>query len=157
MSSIFPEDGATIRHHQSPVYQIDFTAVDSGKRIASTKRRIRWRFGFGNKDALNRGETGTSCRGEEHDIILIWSITSGKRLIIADGHQVHFSTNRSRLFDFSWTLKGGHVAKVVAHANPPANATPDFRQCDFFVDGMSYFNMPKIYRLGLKNSSKADS
>ena len=24
------------------VYQIDFTAVASGKRIASTKRRIRW-------------------------------------------------------------------------------------------------------------------
>lgn len=25
-----------------PVYQIDFTAVASGKRIASTKRRVRW-------------------------------------------------------------------------------------------------------------------
>jgi hypothetical protein len=24
------------------VYQIDFTAVASGKRIASTKRRVRW-------------------------------------------------------------------------------------------------------------------
>jgi hypothetical protein len=28
------------RHPQ--VYQIDFTAVASGKRIASTKRRVRW-------------------------------------------------------------------------------------------------------------------
>lgn len=25
-----------------PVYQIDFSAVASGKRIATTKRRIRW-------------------------------------------------------------------------------------------------------------------
>lgn len=25
-----------------PVYQIDFTAVASGKRISSTKRRVRW-------------------------------------------------------------------------------------------------------------------
>ena len=30
------------REIRSPVYQIDFTAVDAGKRIASTKRRIRW-------------------------------------------------------------------------------------------------------------------
>ena len=25
-----------------PVYQLDFTAIASGKRVASTKRRIRW-------------------------------------------------------------------------------------------------------------------
>lgn len=25
-----------------PVYQIDFTAVAAGKRVAATKRRIRW-------------------------------------------------------------------------------------------------------------------
>ena len=30
------------REVRSPVYQIDFTAVDAGKRIASTKRRVRW-------------------------------------------------------------------------------------------------------------------
>ena len=27
---------------QCPIYQIDFSAVASGKRIASTKRRVRW-------------------------------------------------------------------------------------------------------------------
>jgi hypothetical protein len=27
---------------QSTVYQIDFAAVASGKRIAGTKRRVRW-------------------------------------------------------------------------------------------------------------------
>lgn len=140
------------RSDSSPVYQIDFTAVDSGKRIASTKRRIRWRFGFSNVDALNAGETGTACRGEEHDITLIWSITSGKRLVLADGQEVHYSNNRSHLFDFSWTMRGNHVLKVVAHANPPANAAQSFRQYDFFVDGMSFFNMPKVYRLGLAGS-----
>ena len=25
-----------------PVYQIDFSAVAAGKRVAATKRRIRW-------------------------------------------------------------------------------------------------------------------
>lgn len=27
---------------QFPVYQIDFTAAAAGKRVAATKRRVRW-------------------------------------------------------------------------------------------------------------------
>lgn len=41
------------------------------------------------------------------------------------------------------------MLKVVAHATTPMNAHPAFRQYDFFVDGMSFFSMPKVYRLGL--------
>eukprot|EP00546_Thalassionema_frauenfeldii_P001129 CAMPEP_0178937048 /NCGR_PEP_ID=MMETSP0786-20121207/25529_1 /TAXON_ID=186022 /ORGANISM="Thalassionema frauenfeldii, Strain CCMP 1798" /LENGTH=661 /DNA_ID=CAMNT_0020615553 /DNA_START=127 /DNA_END=2112 /DNA_ORIENTATION=+ len=131
------------------VYQIDFTAVASGKRIASTKRRVRWRFGFANPEALANGETGTACRGEEHDITLVWSITSGKRLVLADGQEVHYSSSRTNKLDFSWTMRGNHVLKILAHASPPLSATPGFRQYDFYVDGQSFFNFPKVFRLGL--------
>lgn len=157
MSYVSPGAGALVAVHPgqranrsfAPVYQIDFTAVASGKRIASTKRRVRWRFGFANQDALAANETGTACRGEEHDITLVWSITSGKRLILADGQEVHYSNNRNNLFEFSWTMRGNHVLKVLAHASPPINAVPGFRQYDFFVDGQSFFTFPKVYRLGL--------
>lgn len=141
------------REVRSPVYQIDFTAVDAGKRIASTKRRVRWRFGFTNQDALAAGGTGTECRGEEHDITLIWSLTSGKRLVLADGQEVHYSNSRNSSFDFSWTMRGNHVLKVTAHSNAPLNAHPSFRQYDFYVDGMSFFSMPKVYRLGLTDAT----
>lgn len=141
------------REVRSPVYQIDFTAVDAGKRIASTKRRVRWRFGFTNQDALAAGGTGTECRGEEHDITLIWSLTSGKRLVLADGQEVHYSNSRNSSFDFSWTMRGNHVLKVTAHSNAPLNAHPTFRQYDFYVDGMSFFSMPKVYRLGLTDAT----
>jgi hypothetical protein len=43
--AIVPVNSATERPSQAKhpqVYQIDFTAVASGKRIASTKRRVRW-------------------------------------------------------------------------------------------------------------------
>lgn len=131
------------------VYQIDFTAVASGKRIASTKRRVRWRFGFANPEALANGQTGTACRGEEHDITLVWSITSGKRLVLADGQEVHYSSSRTNKLDFSWTMRGNHVLKIVAHASPPLTAAPGFRQYDFYVDGQSFFSFPKVFRLGL--------
>jgi len=135
-----------------PLYAIDFTAVACGKRIANTKRRVRWRFGFANPDAIAAGETGTACRGEEHDVTLVWSITSGKRLILADGQEVHYSNSRSAVLDFSWTMRGNHVLKVVAHATAPMSAEPGFRQYDFFVDGRSFFSFPKVYRLGLTGS-----
>ena len=116
------------------------------------------RFGFANPDALASGQTGTACRGEEHDVTLVWSITSGKRLILADGQEVHYSHSRSSVFDFSWTMRGNHVLKVVAHASPPLSPTPGFRQYDFYVDGQSFFSFPKLYRLGLAaNDPRASS
>lgn len=130
------------------LYQIDFTAVAAGKHIANSKRRIRWRFGFANPEALQAGETGTACRGAEHEITLVWSLTSGKRIVLADGQEVHFSNSRSNIFEYSWTMKGNHVLKVVAHAAAPLSPTPGFRQYDFYVNGQSFFGFPKVFRLG---------
>ncbi len=108
------------------------------------------RFGFPNKEALEEGRTGTDCRGEEHDITVVWSITSGKRQITMDTREMHYSSSRAGVLDFSWTTKGNHVIKVVCHAAPPLTPVPGFRQYDLFVDGQSFFIMPKVYELGLK-------
>jgi hypothetical protein len=108
------------------------------------------RFGFANLEAIEAGQTGTACRGEEHDVTLVWSLTSGKRLILADGQEVHFSHNRGSLFEFSWTMRGNNVLKVVAHASAPMTPTPGFRQYDFYVNGLSFFAFPKVFRLGLQ-------
>jgi len=139
------------RSTKAHVYAIDFTAVASGKRIASTKRKLRWRVGFTNMDALANGETGSDCRGEEHDITFIWSVYTGKRLVLADGQEVHYSVQKGNIFEFSWTMRGNHVLKIVAHANPPVgrNSQITYRQYDFFIDGQSYFRMIKMHRLGL--------
>jgi len=137
-----------------PVYQIDFSAVACGKNVASTKRRIRWRFGYSNREALDTGETGTACRGEEHEISLVWSLTSGKRLIMANGNEVHYSTNISNMFEYTWTMKGNHVIKLVAHAAQLTGNT-NFRQYNIFVDGLSFFDMPKVFELGIKGNLTA--
>lgn len=82
--------------------------------------------------------------------MIIWSVTSGKRQIQLDGREVHFSANRVGIIDFSWNMKGNHVLKVMCHASPPMTATPGFRQYDLSIDGQSFFNMPKMYELGVK-------
>lgn len=76
-------------------------------------------------------------------------MTSGKKLVLADGREVHCSTSRGSTFDFSWTVKGNHILKILAHASPPLSVTPGWRQYDFFVDGESFFLLPKVFRLGL--------
>ena len=103
-----------IRHN--PAYQIDCQIVASGRRLIGSKRRIRFRFGFSKRDALEQGFTGTHCRGEEHEVNFVWSVTSGKRSISLDGKEVHFSRGgiASSKFETSWTMSGGHVLKLVA-------------------------------------------
>lgn len=115
----------------------------------------RRRFGFANMEALANGEVGTACRGEEHDVTFVWSVTSGKRTVLFDGHEVHYSQSRSGIFDHSWNMKAGHILKIVAHSSPPLSPTPGFRQYDFFVDGLSFFSFPKVYRLGMAAGAPA--
>jgi len=145
------------RQSNFSVYQIDFSVTAAGKRVASTKRRVRWRFGFPNPSAMQEGAAGTDCRGEEHDIEVVWSITSGKRQVMMDTKQIHYSNNRAGTLDHSWTTRGNHVIKVLCHASPPLSAVPGFRQYELLIDGQSFFNMPKVYELGLKGNKKSYS
>lgn len=108
------------------------------------------RFGYPSLEALAEGRNGVDCRGEEHDVTVVWSLTSGKRQLSMDGKEITYSSSRSGVFDFSWTTRGNHVIKVVCHAAAPLTATPGFRQYDLFIDGQSFFIMPKVYELGIK-------
>jgi hypothetical protein len=140
----------------NPVYQVDWQNEASGKRLSATKRRVVWRFGFSNAEAITQGLTGVNCRGEEHEISVVWSLTSGKRLVTADGKEVHFSHGKrtDTKFETSWTMLGGHTLKVINHATPPLLLTPDFRQFDLLLDGCSFFDMPKIFELGTPKANK---
>lgn len=43
------------------------------------------------------------------------------------------------------------MIKLIAHAAPPLFETPGFKQFDLLLDGCSYFDMPRIFELGIKN------
>ena len=88
-------------HHQFPIpYRIDFTEENKGRHLDATKRKITWKFGFvhppsvfphlydGDEYTGYRVESvgrwggeksvGVECRGREHEIVLVWSLVSGK-------------------------------------------------------------------------------
>ena len=110
------------------------------------------RFGFVNVDALNAGETGPAARGEEHELVLIWSLSSGKRQMLMDGKEIHFSMKRNMAVDCSFQWRGDCIMKIVAHAAKPLQPIPGFRQYDMLVNGQSFFEMPKVFELGLEIS-----
>ena len=117
---------------------------------------MRRRFGYVNVDALNAGETGPAARGEEHELVLIWSLSSGKRQLLMDGKEIHFSMKRNMNMDFSFQWRGGCLMKVVAHAAKPLQQLPGFRQYEFQVNGQSFFEMPRVFELGLAVVSHGD-
>lgn len=123
-----------------------------GKTITASKRRITFQFGFSSADAISSGKTAADCRGEEHEVVLVWSHITGKRQLFTDGREFHTSkaARGNTRFEFSWTIPGNHVLKIVANGAPPitAEGARQFKQFDLQLDGMSYFDFAKIYELG---------
>ncbi|GKY90984.1 hypothetical protein MPSEU_000071200 [Mayamaea pseudoterrestris] len=140
----------------NPVYHIDVQNLPTGKLLAATKRKVQFKFGFSNKTAIAQGLCGVDARGEEHEVTLVWSLVSGKRYVHADGQEVHYSRgNRSETsFDCTWTMNGGHIIKVMAHAFPPVNRGSGIHQFDLQLDGCSIYKMPKIYELGTDRATR---
>lgn len=144
-SSLSTMNSPKYNFKRNPIYQIDHSISAKGKRLGLTKRTVIFKFGFSNADAIAGGAQGVSCRGEEHEISMTWSITSGKRTVKFDNSEVHFSQGkRSEMkFECSFTILGHHLIKLIAHvASPVMGSTPGFRQFDLFLDGMSFFDFP---------------
>ena len=143
----------------NPPYQINYRAKRAGKHISATKRRITFQFGFSSLSAIRAGKTEVNCRGEEHEIVLIWSHITGKRELFMDGKSIHLSkvARGNTKFEYSFNLKGGnHVLKIIAHGTPPMGEN-SYKQFDLELDGMSYFTFAKIYELGNNIGRKSSS
>ena len=129
-------------------YQIDYQVTGTGKTLGVTKKRIIFKFGFANRKALSDGLSGSGCRGSEHEVVLIMSLASGKRNVVLDGREVHFSqgANWDRTFDFPFSIRVPGAGSV--HARLIADSAPGAKPFDFLINGMSYFHFSKIYELG---------
>lgn len=146
-------------HHDYVPYQVDYTHVVVGKHFHYTKRRVRFVFGFASERAMNTGCTGPECRGDEHEVVLVWSWTSGKQLLFLDGQEIMRNVNRNlgtgaSKFEHTFFL-GKHVVILSGSANVIPAMDPA-KQFDLKIDGRSFFAMSKIWELGRTEHSKND-
>eukprot|EP00584_Thalassiosira_punctigera_P001290 CAMPEP_0172527700 /NCGR_PEP_ID=MMETSP1067-20121228/2324_1 /TAXON_ID=265564 ORGANISM="Thalassiosira punctigera, Strain Tpunct2005C2" /NCGR_SAMPLE_ID=MMETSP1067 /ASSEMBLY_ACC=CAM_ASM_000444 /LENGTH=366 /DNA_ID=CAMNT_0013311493 /DNA_START=37 /DNA_END=1137 /DNA_ORIENTATION=+ len=134
----------------APPYAVDFEVVACGKAIPNSKRRIRFRFGFASPSALSSGKTGVAARGDEHEVTLVWSVYSGKSVILMDGKELKYDKNTLEGTEYSWQCEG-RILRVTAQGRTLTSnnwLNPSLRQYDFFVDGVSYFSFPPVGQLG---------
>lgn len=142
----------TAKPHCPVPYQVDYTNAFVGKRVNHTKRRVRFIFGFASLDAVRSGFTGSACRGDEHEVVLVLSWASGKQCVTLDGKEIYRNVDRSAsngTFVLCFNV-GQHVCILkgsigILSGVGFAMASKSF---DLTVDGKSYFRMTKIYELG---------
>lgn len=137
-------------------YQVDYSVQNAAKTLGFSKKRVTFKFGFANKVAIQAGETGPQCRGSEHEIIFIWSLASGKRQILCDNKDVHFSASGQNgwTYDRAWqhvfTLRDSSNQSYRVHfiSQPAVKDMPNAHPFDIKIGGLSYFQFNPIYQLG---------
>lgn len=138
-------------------YQVDFTVKNTSKTFGFSKKRISFKFGIANNEAMEQGLTGAHCRGSEHEVIFTWSLNSGKRQILADGKDVHYSESGLNGWTTDQVFQHHFLMRIPNLSGPlrchlitqPANRdVPSIQPFDLRINGISYFNFAKIYELG---------
>jgi len=132
---------------------VDFCCEHIGKYIGSSKRRITWRFGFTNVHAAGEGKCGVDLGVEEHEVVLIWSVTSNKIKVFWN------KTNSSHLLrekrttgkvHISWESRSGEKFQILAHESKPEKKTKsssNTSQYDLLIDGVSLFSLVYVSAL----------
>jgi hypothetical protein len=71
---------------------------------------------------------------------------------MSNNQQIYIGANKSKMFDYVWYDKNGTNLRIVAHSSQPMSGASGCRQYDLFIDGKSFFTLPKVYEVGLKGS-----
>ena len=131
-------------------YQVNTAEKSTGRIVAASKRCSTWHYGV--STVSNGSDMGASCRGEEHEVTLGWSVNSGKRQVLHNGKEIYYSIDRRAEgnFHFAWRY-GDHVFNLIAYASAPSMkeiANYNRMQFDLKINGVSFNTLPKIYELG---------
>ena len=138
-------------------YQVDHRVENTSKTFGFSKKKITFKFGIASNKALGEGLTGAGCRGSEHEIIFVWSLNSGKRQILADGKEVHFSESgqngwtTDQVFQHPFSLRVpnfGSSFRCHIITQPANRDIPSIHPFDLRVQGTSYFQFSRIFQLG---------
>lgn len=138
-------------------YQVDFSVKNAAKNLGFSKKRVSFKFGFADQKSLESGLNGPACRGSEHELVFIWSLGSGKRQLLLDNSDLHFSESGQNgwTVDHTWQHSFTLNDKATRQSyrfnfitQPASKDRPDVRPFDLVVGGLSYFQFNPIYELG---------
>jgi len=132
-------------------YQIKSSISSTGGRFSSSKRQIKWHIFVDHRD--KKGRKALDGDGMEYKISFVWSLISGKRIVILDGNkEIHFSIGKrsESKFQTSWTTSDGHNFKIVAQKNPIGCA---LKKVDLFFNGVRFSDMSFFHEIEKETSA----
>lgn len=112
------------------IKQVNYKAADliTGLDLGH-KQQITWTFSIDEE--------------EEHTVILLWDIGSGKRQVISDGTLVYEEVKNGTYFQCQWENKSGDLKlHIVASSHVPP-ARQKFFQFELIINGLRFATMPR--------------
>lgn len=139
-------------------YQVDYSVQNAAKTLGFSKKRISFKFGFANQSSLSQGLTGPACRGSEHELVFVWSLKTGKRQLLFDNKNLHFSESGmngwtqdrtfQHVFHFRDNATRANIKATFTSQPVTQNSTQGTRPFNLSIGGISYFDFNQIYLLG---------
>lgn len=74
-------------------------------------------------------------------------------MLMSNGHQIYIGVNKSKVFEHIWHDKNGTQLRAIAYSTAPLSNESGSRQYDLFINGKSFFTLPKVYEIGLRGAS----
>jgi len=93
-----------------------------------------------------KGNCGIKCRGEEHEVELVWSVVSDKIKLFWNKRKINHCIQASRIpwkLDLTWEYMSGQKFRILAKESPNQSAP----QYDLFIDSISIFSLPHVSEL----------
>mmetsp|Transcript_30271 Transcript_30271/g.50084 ORF Transcript_30271/g.50084 Transcript_30271/m.50084 type:complete len:256 (-) Transcript_30271:592-1359(-) len=112
-------------------YQLYSEQMDCGKHIKSSKKRIRWRWCF-----------GADASSTAHELVVVHSLVSQKKVIKLDGEQVLNSKKAMKNFQQTFTLGQNNLITVEINADIDTEYV-------LLVNGTRFEYLPRFDRAGL--------
>ena len=118
------------------IFKVEHFVDFVGRLDSSSKRVISWTY------MVADNSSGSSGR-EQHEVVLTWSVSSGKRCIQIDGLEESYVIDKGGIVDQKLSTSFGHELHIIGTKVAPDNAHSIFRCYELLINGQSFFTYPE--------------
>lgn len=129
--------------YSQQTYRISFSSKNTGRYFRSSKKQIRWTFGFTSLTSQLNGTQLRVRRGEEHEVELYWSKKSRKMRLFWNKRNISNlfpEGNHTGRSEFLWETPTGKRLQVIALTGDNDGGG----QYDLRIDGISFLELPSL-------------
>ncbi len=118
------------------IFKVEHFVDFVGRLDPASKRVISWTYMVADSSSDFDGM-------EQHEVVLTWSVSSGKRCIQIDGLEESYVIDKGGIVDQKLSTSYGHELHIIGTKVAPDNAHSIFRCYELLINGRSFFTYPE--------------